>query len=98
MSPIFVTYFRIRRQWLNGRGAQAPAALEPQRFTKMDQGVVQQYRGVLSERDDIKGNKNSGQHNVKSPMGNIPSFFRPQGVRRSDATTLRSGAENIVGL
>ena len=61
-------YFRIRRQWLNGRGAQAPAALELQRFTKMDQGVVQQYRGVLSERDDIKGNKNCGQQNVKSPM------------------------------
>ena len=46
----------MRRQWLSGKNAQI---LEPLRSTKMDQGVAQQYRGALSERDDIKGNKDN---------------------------------------
>ena len=46
----------MRRRWLSGKHAQI---LEPLRSTQVDQGVVQQHRGAISERDDIKGNKDN---------------------------------------
>ena len=51
----YFVYSRVRRQWLSGRGARAMEPLEPRRSTKIDQGIVRGYRGVTSERDDIKG-------------------------------------------
>ena len=44
--------------------------LEPRRSTKMNQGIFPSYRGVVSERDDIKGKMISDQ---KRPIGNPAS-------------------------
>ena len=78
-------YSRIRRQWLSGRGARAMEPLEPRRPAKMDQGNCREYRGVTSERDDIKGKMISDQ---KRPIRKLCFFFRSQGLRRTDATPL----------
>ena len=59
LANIFATkyfvYSRIRRQWLSGRGARAMEPLEPRRSAKIERGIARGYRGVTSERDDIKG-------------------------------------------